>query len=573
MYIRTNIFSPGHFIETPSPERNEEPMDDRKSVDTSHLPAIDVSPKTHTACVIAVVSGTVILVLCVDISVYIIAKNPDTHLAALRLAPGSAVGGVSTASVALDVILLVINVILTLVTDSVAFVHAVSLRWALFDEGRLHFNTNIRLFTSSRHSRPNQWWVNALSLASLILCYGSTSILFLMPGETYGPITHFFGPISKVQVALVNPVALIGLAIGIAVQVAIAAWILASRRRVNKFGHTSIPTWSSNPLNSALAAMQRGLIAHRDGRCLCSIHQSGAKDGQNAAKGVYPVAWQRNAWKAHKAVRYVVVLLWSLAVLAAAWPIIVTQLAKGMNLSVDRHKSQWSWESTSYNSVRLAMTPAENDSRTSDTVFSYETEMVLALFFITLVQAIQTTGLHCAELFVNLSRDEEAWREATKKKGATYRSVSLYTAATSWSNVILFVAKAVLHWIIGQSVLPQVVMEDQGIDVPTKKFGIGVTMIGSRLVIYAVCAAFMALFTTFLALRKPKGPQPVAWDHLQTIADLIDDWDASKDGKMWWGDKTNRPDPRAEIEPIRHAGTSSERERVGQICMTSKYAG
>lgn len=49
----------------------------------------------------------------------------------------------------------------------------------------------------------------------------------------------------------------------------------------------------------------------------------------------------------------------------------------------------------------------------------------------------------------------------------------------------------------------------------------------------------MGLFTAimiFLAFHSPAGPQPAAYGHLQTLADLIDCW-PPKDGRIFWGDK------------------------------------
>jgi hypothetical protein len=42
-----------------------------------------------------------------------------------------------------------------------------------------------------------------------------------------------------------------------------------------------------------------------------------------------------------------------------------------------------------------------------------------------------------------------------------------------------------------------------------------------------------ACFFTFVALRRPRGPQPAAYGHLQTLANLVDEWSPV----MWWGHK------------------------------------
>ena len=54
-----------------------------------------------------------------------------------------------------------------------------------------------------------------------------------------------------------------------------------------------------------------------------------------------------------------------------------------------------------------------------------------------------------------------------------------------------------------------------------------------------------AVVSTVLARRRPHGPQPAAYGHLQTLANLVDEWSPT----MWWGHKANG-------KPIHHAGKS-----------------
>lgn len=44
-----------------------------------------------------------------------------------------------------------------------------------------------------------------------------------------------------------------------------------------------------------------------------------------------------------------------------------------------------------------------------------------------------------------------------------------------------------------------------------------------------------SLTLTVVVLRQPKGPQPAAYGHVQTLANLIDEWSPT----MWWGHKKN----------------------------------
>ena len=98
--------------------------------------------------------------------------------------------------------------------------------------------------------------------------------------------------------------------------------------------------------------------------------------------------------------------------------------------------------------------------------------------------------------------------------------------------------------------------------------GITFYMISTRLMLYAGLAILLASFATFLALRKRSGPQPATMGHLQTIADLVDDWTLNEKGRIFWGDKG--ADMEAEI---RHAGTGSDPDTLDKISLDAIYAG
>src|SRR5258708_39056469 len=53
--------------------------------------------------------------------------------------------------------------------------------------------------------------------------------------------------------------------------------------------------------------------------------------------------------------------------------------------------------------------------------------------------------------------------------------------------------------------------------------------------IWNLCIALsiFACFFTLVTLRRPRGPQPAAYGHLQTLANLVDEWSPV----MWWGHK------------------------------------
>ena len=220
------------------------------------------------------------------------------------------------------------------------------------------------------------------------------------------------------------------------------------------------------------------------------------------------------------------------------------------------------------NDVPLAMSPNGNNFQ-STTQFSLGLQIVLAILFTCAIQGTQTIGLHCIELLENMSRDEETWKEAmitpkkrkqgSKATGARLKTNPFKTAATSWQNITLFASKALLHWLLGQSLLTTISIYA---DFKNYQFD----MIYMRIFVYGIVATALAIFTTYQAAYQRKGSLPAAWGHFQTLADLVDDWGKGEESDLWWGDKSA-----GDLE-TRHAGTASSMSELGDIQIVDDYA-
>ncbi|PHH92644.1 hypothetical protein CDD83_6414 [Cordyceps sp. RAO-2017] len=480
------------------------------------LPSFDEAAGTRRSCLIAVILGATLALVCMTLAVYVLVTEGAMFLS-LRLA-----------ILEQEILSLSLNLVLTFCIDGMMFVHSVSLRWALYYENRLQYNTNIRLLTSSRTSGPNRWYINMASLFFLILSYGTSSIM--LPADPWEN-NWFSGP----RICL-NAIALSGLSVALAGQATIALWCLM-------LGRDLIPTWGSNPFNTALAAMEKGHITRRPGRCLLSVHQRYHQQDRK----VYPTLKQGNMLQAQPVVRYILALVWALAVLALAWPITVMILCRALD-DDDCWRFSFQWQGAVHcdkNFVNLNFRVSQGFVEYFGVKIMWFTISLLGLVFVCGVQALQTLGLHCVELLVNISRDEAAWRRAyseTRRQapGLQISTDPLRAAILSWENAVLFFSKALLHWAIAQGMpisisktLPDIPSEHPvGVDC------VQFTIIYPRLFLYAVLALLLAAFATYLALKRPRGCQPATMGHLQTIADLIDDWETDEKGRMWWGDKT-----------------------------------
>ncbi|KAJ5718386.1 hypothetical protein N7488_004032 [Penicillium malachiteum] len=326
-----------------------------------------------------------------------------------------------------------------------------------------------------------------------------------------------------------------------------------------------IPSWGSNSLNTTLTMMIHGSVQRAPGRCMAPISTRGTSE----AGLMLPRTEQPSQWQISKSARRAIVFIWALAGLSVIWfvaMILVTRStviyslhfselwAKlGWHFSLAWNPSQKDYMDQSYNAVSFS------PDYLNDGSISVVSALVLGLVLVCAIQCLQTLGLHCAELIVDLSRDEDSWRgldanSSSSRRQKVLRSPSFLKNFLSWKYDILFIFKSLLHWLLGQSVQPY--FDER----------VFFAMYYSRLFVYAIFAICLASVLTFLVMKKPKGPQPATYGHIQTIADVVDDWSLNEEGQFWWGDKGCEG-------AIRHAGMSSVRDDLGPIKMEAYYAG
>ncbi|KAG4259876.1 hypothetical protein FPRO03_12526 [Fusarium proliferatum] len=522
----------------------------------------DVNTSTRLQCVIGVFMGGLLALACIGSGIYVLATRKE------KLALH-----VDINTTAREVLSLIFNIILTFCIDSMAFAHSVSLRWALYREHKLEFNTNLRLFTNSTNSGPNRWYTNIFGMACLVFCYGASSYLLL--------------PLSENEV-FINGIAVLILGLALLGLAALSTWCLWT-------SSNSVLTWSSNPLNNCLAAVQNGMFQRRNGRCMRSVHDRKPASLQLCAdidtQPILPRQKQENMYKLSRRIRRIIWLLWTLSVLAIAWMFAIL----GLNLAYAADNGEYCPPSTASlkwdmfssgscisNTASLSMSPSGQSPKQWN---KYPLlQVFLGLLFLSTIQATQSIALHCTELLVNISRDEKVWRNAYSngrkngkgQKGSLLASDSLKNAISSWEYICLSLLKSVLHWSVGQAVQPAFqldlpedisTIDPSSINQELAVAGVAFYMIYPRLLVYAVLAIVLASFATFLALRKRPGPQPATMGHLQTIADLVDDWTPSENGRIYWGDKGE-----SSTSSVRHAGTSFEPKALGRISPNSLYA-
>jgi len=403
----------------------------------------------------------------------------------------------------------------TLLNDSMGYIHNCALRWSLQREGKLEFNSNLRLLTASRYSRANGIMANTLHILGITLSYGSTSLIFLSLNPELARLLGKSHDRSDTAGMHINPVALLTLGFGILLQAIIATWA---------FKKTDIPTWSSNPLDVARACVFEGPHGHkvepRVGRCMM-----GADLAKSDAQARYPQSKQPTMFKTNSRVPYILFLLCVVPVLSAIWGgVVLDFIKKGRRTGILGR----SWAllpiftgTTDSNCSSSHCTDGTSVlnvgwSASNGTAGTFGGVLVVAAF-----QAAVSLSLHCAELIVNLSRDEEIFRELISPKGTNNRYNSITAALTSWQALFLFALKAGVHWIFGLAINLQ--------------YQLGVNMYPPQVFYLAGFTLITFAFGMYLALRRPRGYLPVSYGHIQTIADIIDEWPEAS--CMFWGEK------------------------------------
>ncbi|KAG0702231.1 hypothetical protein DFH29DRAFT_1047004 [Suillus ampliporus] len=263
----------------------------------------------------------------------------------------------------------------------------------------------------------------------------------------------------------------------------------------------------------------------------------------NIAEGpAMPSETQPSAWQAHPHIRTVVIFLWGLVVAC-------TGLVAFLRYKQNSWNASTSW----------TLIPPPEDGIYG---ISYYLPMdisvqawILAIGNITVAQGPLTLGVHCSELIVNTIQNEGQWRCATARKGLRTMVNPLKAFLINPLDLVLFVMKPALHWMFGLSFSVQFVTDDNHIIV-----GFFTKMLVIQTFNLCIAQFIFACFFTLIALRRPRGPQPATYGHLQTLANLVDEWSPV----MWWGHKKD------EI-PYCHAGTSDH--QLPDVKMDCVYAG
>jgi uncharacterized membrane protein YqjE len=474
----------------------------------NELPPYDEALHTERWCIAGLIASYILSISLIILGIVSFKKADLLHLA---WSYDQIWIFASINAAAREIIVLIFNSIVTAVAEWLGYIHGTSLRWALYHEDRLCYNSNLRLFTSARHSVPNSWYINLLWAILLTLAYScaTQTLLSATSDNTVG-----FNSLAIVLLGC----CLFGLSL-------LATWcLLPSYRR-------QIISWNSDPLNTTLAL----------------LHKTWSVPALQPVGYATPI--QPSIQFMQPKSRVTLTYLWCMVPLICGIGAgVVARSGYGLDMSFVSQDDRGTIElgintdiGVSYDSQGWLQDSPQNSS-----ILTVVNILVLAA-----IQILYTLALHIVEQLVNQHRDEAAWRRSSllgPKGGAIVGRDSSTAAFTSWQTVFLLVLKPVSHWLFGLCIFVDLERRIQVHPLPCFTVG-GV-------------AAMLAIFATYLAFQRPEGPQPVTYGNLRMLAAMIDDWGEGAGGKLYWGDKGCILDG---VNSIRLAGTSLQRANISPM--------
>ncbi|KAH7123525.1 hypothetical protein B0J11DRAFT_580311 [Dendryphion nanum] len=378
------------------------------------------------------------------------------------------------------------NVIITVCSAMMGSIQSATLRSALLREGRLEFNSNIRFFKRSAKCWPHGALANTLTLFFLVLSYASVS-------QAWTPDSYGFSLVA-------NGVPFLTLGSGLGGQAAMTSWCLYS---------VNVPTWSSNPINTALVALHHG---HQriSGRAMLGVESVGKpsipskpRSEQAKARNVVPVVKRLDR----------IVLIFG----------ILAPILSGIYIAVCSSLDVELW----------ILLPSNNGDFSTDKI--PQTEFLGFIFAICALQSIFTIATLVLEYQILVTNDERTWRRLGRKDGISLSEQTTFSALKNPFLIFLYLFQALVHWLFGL-----------GISV---SFGSGFNLAPANFMSCIIAFLWLMAIARLGNQWKPQGPLPATYGHVQTILNLVDVWGYH----LWWGDKGALSDDSA----VRKAGTAT----------------
>lgn len=378
------------FTDDTLPHRQEFDLiiSDAKSTAESRTDFYDRSLTSRRYALVGVACSSNFSCSCIIAGIVILAHQRVMGVTVTNMVSNDPFNAIIQLDLQRELLALILNLIVTLCTEPIGFVHDVSLRSALASESRLHFNTNLRLLTAARGwYNSNGALPNCIMAVLLIISYTSSSVILCYNFTSDG--SNITGSIA------IAGLPLLGLGIAL-LQVVIT---LSGMRAVK------ILTWSSSPFDLTAALIHHTQLTPDAFRCLRCVSDRDVDGGP--AK---PSETQPSAWHAHPRIQMVVISLWGLVAAYAGWAALIMYIwdkHASIRMTTDPALPAWSFF------------PNGNPSSITYTIPGLNMQGWTLIFInLAVIQAPLTLGLHYSELIANVIRDESQWRCATGRKAS-----------------------------------------------------------------------------------------------------------------------------------------------------------
>ena len=270
---------------------------------------------TYIAGIAITITGITTFTNAVNLSVHFAgAPAPNTDINA-SLPPG-----LSTFSGPATLYGLLLTILVISFTEGLGFIHTVFLRWSRHYETTLEWNSDLRLLTTSRATWSTRSISNVLYFCSLATAYTSSAQIFApvsfrlqVPFTSGDPNSGTFTNTDF----LANGTALVILGTSLLVQALLMTWICIS-------GWSLVKTWSSNPLNNALAILHDANIPFRSAQSsLTPAAEHFSAPGPDQCLPRCPVTKQPSLLRSRPNTRYILWLIWTLPLATTIWAIVI----------------------------------------------------------------------------------------------------------------------------------------------------------------------------------------------------------------------------------------------------------
>jgi len=440
---------------------------------------------------------------------------------------------------------------ITCISSCLDSIHATTLRWAMWREGRLRHNTNLRLFTTSRQvGSPNGWPANTIWAVGHVLAYSGATIM-TFPVTVIATVDidsaadklaiHYDGDPGPDRFGLdFNGWGLLGLGTGLLFQAIICTWCLIHERA------RYVESWSGNPL--ATARTCRGPTPNSDSSPTpASDHRSGRNSEPTLRT---PTSKQPSMRDLIPATRTIANWIWAIFALYALFALTVALVAV-------RIKHTASLDSVRRNRAPINFAGIWQFFAQVQIKYSNDSVGQRREWAGLLVQcaglSILLFGLHLIDVLGGLARDEAIWRRAaTGARGTNPDSNMLMENVRNWPVLVIFVYKSLIPWVFsfGFSALAWVFMATL------------------PLVTIALLFLTLALLAEYLIRVQPKGSQPSTYGDIHALVVLVDEWDHER---LFWGDKGTLDDRDGNGSDVRIAGTAGH--RLADLQADAEYRG